>query len=133
MLAVCGGGSNATAITVVVVAILLWLLIAFAVIKTGHDRDERVLLLGLLVLSVFLGGGVYFGIADGFSGSGDDLGKFLLALLVPGAVGAAIALATRGRGGARAFFISSWGALFLTGGVYVLLLAFLGLGTVCLD
>jgi fermentation-respiration switch protein FrsA (DUF1100 family) len=133
VLAVCGGGSDTGAIAVILGAILLWLLIALAVIRTGRDRNERVVLLALLVLSVFLGGGVYFGVAEGFSGSGDDLGKFILALFVSGAVGAGIALATRSASGIRAFVVSSWGALFLTGGVYVLLIAFLGVGTACLD
>jgi hypothetical protein len=54
-------------------------------------------------------------------------------LLLPGAIGAGIALATQKGRAFRAFFISSWGALFLTGGFYVLLIAVLGLGTACFD
>ncbi|HEU5252528.1 MAG TPA: hypothetical protein VFU16_04270 [Solirubrobacterales bacterium] len=133
MLAVCGGGSNATAIVVILAAILIWLLVAYLVIRTGRDRDEQVLLVALLVISVLLGGGVFFGVQEGFSGSGDDLGKFVLSLLIAGAVGAGIALVIRGRGAVRAFVISSWGALFLTGGIYVLFIAFLGFGTGCLS
>jgi hypothetical protein len=133
MLAVCGGGSNTVALAVVLGAALVWLLIAFLAIRTGRDRQEKALLIGLLVLSVLIGPTVYFGIADGFSGGGDDLGSFILALLLPGAIGAGIALATQKGRAFRALFISSWGALFLTGGFYVLLIAVLGFGTACLD
>jgi hypothetical protein len=132
-LSVCGsGGSDAAALIVVVVVIVLWLLAVGAVIRAAEDGTERALLLGLVLASLLIGAGIFF-LPEGVDGDGDYLSRFFLALLIPGAIGVGVALLTRAVHVGRALFISVCGALFLTGGIFLLLFASLLLGTGCLD
>jgi hypothetical protein len=133
VLAVCGdGGSNAVALLVVAIVVVLWLLAVSAVIRATEDGSERALLIGLVLVSVLIGAGIFF-LPEGVSGNGDYLSRFFLALLIPGAIGVGAALLTRAAHVGRALFVSVCGALFLTGGAFLLLFASLLFGTGCLE
>jgi hypothetical protein len=132
-LAICGGGgSNAVALIVVAIVVVTWLLVVGAVIRSADDSSERAILIGLVALSVVIGAGVFF-LPEGVSGDGDYLGRFFLALLISGVIGAGLALVTGAAHVGRALFVSVCGALFLTGGAFLLLFASILLGTGCLD
>jgi hypothetical protein len=131
-LAVCGGGDDAVALTVVAIVVVAWLLALWAVIRTADAGSERAILIGLVLVSLVVGAGVFF-LPEGIDGNGDYLTRFLLALLIPGAIGGGIALLTGAAHVGRALFVSVCGALFLTGGAFLLLFASLLLGTGCLD
>lgn len=130
--AVCGGGSNAVALIVVAIVVVAWLLVVSAVIRSAEHGTERALLIGLVLISVLVGAGVFF-VPEGVSGNGDYLGRFFLALSIPAAIGVATALLTRAAHVGRALFVSVCGALFLTGGAFLLLFASLLFGTGCLE
>jgi len=133
VLAVCGsGGSDGVAVFIVGIVVLLWLLAVGAVIRGAEANSERVLLTGLVVISVVIGAVLFFG-PEGVSGDGDYLTRFFLALLIPGAVGGGVALLTQAVPVGRALFVSVCGALFLTGGAFLLLFASLLFGTGCLE
>lgn len=133
VLAVCGdGGSDTVALIVVAIVVLLWFLTVGAVVKAGEDGTERALLIGLVLASVLIGAGIFF-LPEGVSGDGDYLTRFFLALLIPGAIGIAVALLTRAVHVGRALLISVCGALFLVGGIFLLFFASLALGTGCLE
>jgi hypothetical protein len=132
-LAVCGGGGDDTvALIVVVIVVLLWFLTVSAVIKAADDATERAVLTGLVLASVLLGAGIFFG-PEGISGDGDYLSRFFIALLVPAVIGVGVALLTGAVHVGRALLISVCGALFLVGGAFLLFFASLMLGTGCLS
>jgi hypothetical protein len=108
-------------------------LVVGAVIRAARSGRERGVLIGLTLVSLLAGPAILFGLLDGFSGSGDYLVQLALALLVPGVLGACVALGTGFVHAGRALFVSVWGALFLIGGWFVLFVSFLALGTGCLD
>ena len=112
--------------------VLLWLLTVGAVIRAGEDATERALLIGLVLASVVIGAGIFF-LPEGVSGDGDYFTRFFLALLIPGAIGIAVALLTQAVHAGRALLISVCGALFLVGGIFLLFFASLALGTGCLE
>jgi hypothetical protein len=91
------------------------------------------MLIGLTLVSILAGPAILFGLFDGLSGSGDYVAEFVFALLVPGVIGAGVAFGTGSVHVGRAFFVSAWGALFLTGGWFVLVVAFLAVGTGCIS
>jgi hypothetical protein len=133
VLAVCGdGGSDVAALIVVATVVVLWLFAVGAVIRAAGDGTERALLVGLVLASLLIGAGIFF-LPEGVSGDGDYLSRFFLALLIPGAIGVGVALLTRAVHVGRALFVSVCGALFLTGGIFLLLFASILLGTGCLD
>ncbi len=132
--AVCGGGgSDTTAWAVVLGAILLWAFVAALAIRAGRDSGERLLLASLLVLSGLIGPLSSSGSPTDSPARATTTAGSILALVIPGAIGAAIALTTRTVPGLKAFFVSTWGALFATGGIYLLFIAFLAIGSGCID
>lgn len=132
-MAVCGdGGDNTVAMIVVLLVVLLWFLTVRALVKAGRDTREQALLVGLVLVSVLIGAGIFF-LPEGISGDGDYLSRFFIALLVPGAIGVGVALITGAVHAGRALFASICGALFLVGGAFLLFFASLALGTGCLS
>ncbi len=129
MIAVCSGGNNLAAWLIVLIALLMWVSVTVLVIRAARDRRERQLLLGLLLGSILLGPLIVYA----FFGGGSSVGELALMLLLPGAIGAAIAYKTRAAHGARAFFISTWGTLLLSGAYAIIFIAFIAVGTGCID
>jgi hypothetical protein len=113
--------------------VLLWLLVVGAVVRAAGSRRERGVLIGLTLASVLVGPAILFGVHDGFSGSGDYLDDVVFALLIPGVIGAGVALGTGSVHPGRAFFVSVWGALFLVGGWFVLVISLLAIGSGCIS
>lgn len=134
MLAVCGGGgSDALAWLIAVGALLAWLAVAFLIIRSAKERRERRLLIALLMGSILLGPALIAAYYHGFFGDDGSTGKLALVLLIPGAIGVGIALATRAGHGFRAFLASTWGAIFLIGAGIILLIASVAVGGGCLE
>jgi len=131
VLAICGGGNDTVAWAFVAGAILAWLGVAALIVRAGSGTAERVLLAGLLIVSVPISPWIFFMNPNGLAT--DESSRFFLALLLPGVVGTGIALATKKAHGARAFFASSWGALFVTAGFFIVLAAWFGSGSGCPD
>jgi len=134
VLAVCGGGgSEALAWLIIVVAFAGWLAVTILIVRAARDRTERHLLLGLLIGSIVLGPLLVAAFYGGVFGDDGDGGKFVGLLLIPGALGAAIAHRTKAAHSGRAFLASTWGALFLIGAVAILLVATVAVGNGCLE
>lgn len=70
---------------------------------------------------------------DGFFGSDGDFGKLVLVLLIPGTIGAGIAVATRTGHELRAFLVSTWVAIFLGGLGVIAFFAAVVVGGACLE
>ena len=134
MLAVCGsGGSELLAWLVIISAILIWVAGTVLIVRSGRDTREKRLLVALLVGSIVLGPALVAAYYDGLFGDDSSTGKVALLLLIPGAIGAVIALTTRSAHGFRAFLISTWGAVFLLGLAFVGIFAALAIGNGCLN
>lgn len=131
VLAICGGGNDTVAWAFVAGAILAWIGVAALIIRAGSGIAERVLLASLLIVSVPIGPWIFFANPNGLATN--ESSRFFLALLLPGVIGTGVALASRKAHGARAFLASSWGALFVTAGFFIVLAAFFGFGSGCPD
>jgi hypothetical protein len=130
----CGGGGNATVgwlITLVVFASMF--AVTALIIGTGRDRTERRLLLGLLIGSIVLGPLIIAAFYHGVFGDDSNGWKLAALLLVPGALGAAIAHRTKAAHSGRAFLVSTLGAVFLIGAGVILLFIALTIGNGCLE
>jgi hypothetical protein len=134
VLAVCGGGGNDLVAWLIVLGVLLgWIGGAVLIVKSARNHRERHLLIGLLIASVLLGPLLVAAFYDGVFGADGSYGKLAGVLLIPGAIGTLIALKTRDGHGVRAFLISTWGAFFLSGLWVVIFIAFIAVGTGCID
>jgi hypothetical protein len=132
VLAVCGGGgSNVAALLLTALAIGAWILIAALVIRAARDRRERKALIALALVSSLAGPAILFGLLAGFSGDNSRLLEIIITLLLPGLIGACVAVVMRAADALRAFFLALWGAVFLVGAYAVLVLAFLAIGDGC--
>jgi hypothetical protein len=130
------GGSSAIGSLIFLVLTAIWLAAAVLIVRAaGRDRTERRFLAGLLVASFVLGPLIVAAFYAGFFGDDSKVGKLAVLLLIPGALGAAIAHRTKAVHGAKAFLISTLGAVSLVGLAIVLLLAALLVGgdDICLE
>jgi hypothetical protein len=105
------GENGALVLVIALAAFAVWVLLTALIVKTGRDRPERRLLLGVLIGSIVLGPLIIAGYYDGLVGSDSSIGKLVPFLAIPGAIGAVIAHLTRAASPLRAFFIASWGAV----------------------
>ena len=134
MLAVCGGGgSDVAAWLIVLAALLAWVTGTVLIVRSARDKKEKRLLIALLVVSIPLGPALIAAFYDGVFGSDSDFGKLVLVLLVPGAIGAGIALYTRAGHGLRAFLASTWGVIFIGGVGMIMFFAAFVVGGGCLE
>jgi hypothetical protein len=118
---------------IILIALAAWLAVTILILRAARDRTERRLLLALLVGSIVLGPLILYAFYEGVLGNPDNVGKLAALLLLPGALGAAIAHRTRAAHSGRAFLASTWGALFLVGGTAILAVAILAVGNGCLE
>jgi hypothetical protein len=134
VLLACGGGGNGgLALAIGVLAVAIWAGLAVIIVRAAHDRGERRLLIGLLVLFVVVGPLVIAAFYAGFFGADDNLGKLALIMLVPPMI-ASVAVQASGAGhGLRAFLVSVWGSVFLIGTGLVFFIAALTVGGACLE
>jgi peptidoglycan/LPS O-acetylase OafA/YrhL len=133
VLAVCGGGgSDAAALLVVAVAVAAWILVAALVIRGASDHRERMVLIAVTLVSSLVGPTILFGLLGGLDGDNDQLPKIVIALLLPGLLGACVAVGRREAPVAHALFLAVWGAAFLVGAYIVLVISSLLVGTDCL-
>ncbi len=134
MLAVCGGGgSDWLAWLIILTAIAVWFAGTVLIVRSARDKREKRLLIVLLVGSIVIGPALTAAYYHGLFGDDSSTGKLALLLIIPGAIGAGIALTTRAAHGFRAFLISTWGAVFLLGLAFVSLFAALVFGNGCLS
>jgi hypothetical protein len=133
VLAVCGGGSDGAALLVAALVAGAWILLALLVIKVAEGRRERMALLVLALVSSTVGPAILFAFLDGFDGDNSQLPKVVIALLLPGAIAACVAIGTGRAHAARAFFLVLWGAVFVPGAYVVLVISALAIGTGCLS
>jgi hypothetical protein len=133
VLAVCGGGGNdAAALILAIVVFALWAAAVWAMTWVNTEAEERSHLILLLCFSGLIGGLIFF-LPIGVFGDDDYLGRFFLALLVPMGIGLGAALWSRRFGAGRALGVSCAGAIFAPGGLILLLIAGLAIGTGCLS
>lgn len=135
MLLACGSdgeGSAVLAWLIALGALSIWAAGTVLIIKSARDRKEKRLLVALLVGSIVLGPALIAAYYQGFFGDDSSTGKLAVVLLVPGAIGAGIAIATRAGHGLRAFLASTWGAIFLGGAGTILFIAAI-VGGACLE
>jgi uncharacterized membrane protein len=118
---------------VILAAIAVWVAGTVLIVRSARDKREKRLLIALLVGSIVLGPALTAAYYGGLLGDDSSTGKLALLLVIPGAIGAGIATATRAAHGFRAFLISTWGALFLLGLAFVAIFAALGIGNGCLN
>ena len=133
MLAVCGGGSDAVALLVVALAVVAWIWVAVLVIKGARDRRERKVLIAVALVSCLVGPAILFGLLAGLSGDSTRLPEIVIGLLLPGLIGACVAVFRKAARAASAFLLALWGAVFLPGAYLILVISFLALGTGCLE
>jgi hypothetical protein len=134
VLVACGGGGSAAGALLVTLGVFaVWFAITALIVRTARDRTERRLLLGLLIGSIVLGPLIIKAFYDGVFGDDSDSGKLALLLLIPGALGAAIAYWTKAAHSLRAFLVSSWGAVSLIGLGTILFFVALAVGGGCLE
>jgi hypothetical protein len=131
MLAVCGGGGNDTLAVLLVLAVVAgWGLVAALVIRAGRDPRERLLLAGLLLAAIVIGA-LAFLVPE--AASDDFVERAVIALVLTGATGLAAAWITRAAHPGRALFVSLWGSFFGPGGLMLLFVAALAVGTGCIS
>ncbi len=134
MLAVCGGGgSEVLAWLIIISAIAVWIAGTVLIVRSARDKKEKRLLIALLIGSIVLGPALVAAYYHGYFGDDSSTGKVALLLLVPGAIGAGIAVASGAAHGFRAFVASTWGAVFLLGFGAVSIIAALAIGNGCLN
>lgn len=134
MLAVCGGGgSDLLAWLIILGAISVWVAGTGLIVRSARDKREKRLLVALLIGSIVIGPALTAAYYHGLFGDDSSTGKLALLLVIPGAIGVGIALATRAAHGFRAFLISTWGAVFLLGLAFVAFFAAVAIGNGCLN
>lgn len=109
---------------------------ALMVRAVGRDPAERLFLAVLLAATFVLGVLITAAFYAGFFGDDSEGGKLVALLLIPAALGAAIAHWTKAAHSAKAFLISTVGALSLIAlAIGLLVVAFLvgGGGDICLE
>jgi hypothetical protein len=140
MLLACASGEGGSAavgwlISSVVIAICL-AAATLMVRAVGRDPAERLFLVVLLAATFVLGVVIAAAFYAGFFGDDSEGGKLVALLLIPPALGAAIARWTGAAHAAKAFLVSTVGAVSLIAlAVGVLVVAFLvgGGGDICLE
>jgi hypothetical protein len=131
ILAVCDGGGNDTLAVLLVVGVVAgWAVVAAAVIRTGRNPRER-RLLTLLLLAAIVIGSVVFLVPEAVSD--DFVKRAIIALALTGATGVAAAWITGAVHVGRALFVSLWGSFFGPGGLLLLFVAALAVGTGCIS
>jgi hypothetical protein len=134
VLAVCGGrGSDLLAWLIILGAISVWVAGTVLIVRSARDKREKRLLIALLIGSIVIGPALIAAYYHGLFGDDSSTGKLALLLVIPGAIGVGIALATRAAHGSRAFLISTWGAVFLIGLAFVSFFAAVAIGNGCLN
>ena len=136
MLVACesgGGGSGVVGGLVALAVLAICLAVTIPIFKAARDETERRLLLGLLIGSMVLGPLIIAAFYAGLFGEDGNVGKLAVLLLMPGALGAAIAHRTRAAHAARAFLVSTWGAVFLVGAGVILFIVALTVGGACIE
>jgi hypothetical protein len=140
MLVACASGEGGSAavgwlISLVVIAICL-AAAALMVRAVGRDPAERLFLAVLLASTFVLGVLITAAFYAGFFGDDSQGGKLVALLLVPAALGAAIAHWTGAAHSAKAFLISTVGPVSLIAlAIGLLVVAYLvgGGGDICLE
>lgn len=132
MLAVCGGGSDVFAFAVVLVIGGLYAAALLTALGRAEDGEELGLLIGLLLVSVAIGG-LLFLYPHGINGDADFLGRFVISLVVSGLLGVGAVLKLGEQSAGRALFIALAGDILIPAGFFVLFLASMIFGTGCLD
>jgi hypothetical protein len=133
VLAVCEGGSDAAVLIVVILAVGAWIGLGVVIIAAARDHRERNALIALALVSSLVGPAILFGLLAGISGDNSRLLEIVLTLLLPGLIGACLAVGMRAAHAARAFPLALWGVVFLPGAYIVLLIAAFAIGTACLS
>jgi hypothetical protein len=130
-----GGGGSAFGWLLTIAVLAAWILVTALMLRTLRDRTERRLLLGLLIGSIVIGPLIIAAYYGGLFGDDSSIGELALLLMIPAAIGAAIAYLTGWANPLRVFLISLWGAVFLiSAGLFLFLIAvILGGGTVCME
>jgi hypothetical protein len=127
------GENGALVLLIALAALAVWALLTLLIVRSGRDRKERRLLWGLLIASIAIGPLIIAAYYAGLAGSDSSIGKLVPLLAIPGAIGAAIAHLTRGANPLRAFFVSTWGAVFLISAGFFLVYLALIVGGACLE
>ncbi len=70
---------------------------------------------------------------SGRPGDNTRLPEIVITLLLPGLIGACVAVYRKAAHAARAFLLAFWGADFLPGAYLMLVISFLAIGTGCLE
>jgi hypothetical protein len=129
-----GGGSPAVDWLIALLALAIWLTAAALIVwAAGRDKAERRFLTALLVASFVLGPLIIAAFYAGYFGDDSDLGKLAVLMLIPGALGAAIAHRTRAAHSGKAFLISTLGAVFVVSLAVGLFLVAVLSGDLCLE
>ncbi len=128
-----GGSHGALVLLITLAALAVWILLTALLVRAGQDRTERRLLLGLLIGSIVLGPLIIAAYYGGHFGSDSSIAKLVPFLAIPGAIGAVIAHLTGAASRLRAFFVSTWGALFLISLSFFLIYVALIVGEACLE
>ena len=116
-----------------ILAVAAWIAVAVILIRAARDHRERNALIALALVSSLVGPAILFGLLAGFSGDNSRLLEIVITLLLPGLIGACVAVGTRAAHAARAFLLALWGVIFLPGAYIVLLVAAFAIGTGCLS
>jgi hypothetical protein len=133
MTAVCGGGGNDTlGFLVIVVVGALYALAVLKAMSLAEFGDELAILVALFTISVAVGGLVFL-YPHGIDGNGDYLGRFVISLVAAGVLGGITTAKLGEQSAGRAFFLALAGDILIPAGIFLLLIASVGIGTGCLD
>jgi hypothetical protein len=131
------GGSEVVGSLISLAVVAICLAAAVLMVRAlGRDRTERLFLAGLLAATFVLGVLITAAFYASYFGDDSEGGKLVALLLIPPALGAAIAHRTKAAHSARAFLISTVGAVSLIAlAIGLLVVAFLvgGGGDICLE
>lgn len=130
VLAVCGGGNDVLAWIFGIGVAGVYAGALLAAVFRAEDGTEMAMGLGLLVASVAIGALFTFGGAS-FLG-GDQLGAFVVSLLVCGGLAIGVAARWREEIVGRLIFLGVGGAAAIPAGFLLLLFAAFGIGSGCL-
>jgi hypothetical protein len=135
MLLACGsdGGSAALVWLIALAALAVWALLTTLIVRRAPERIERRLLWGLLIASIVLGPLIIAAYYSGLFGSDDSIGKLVPLLAIPGAIGAVVAHLTPAANPLRAFFVGTWGTLFLISAGFFLFYLAAVVGGACIE
>jgi hypothetical protein len=133
VLATCGGGGNdAAALLVMILALAAWGVGAGAVVCAGTESGERKFLLIVLIVAAIVAPLVFVP-ESGLLGDQVSGVRCLIALLIPAAIGFWWAARSGSASPGRALVVAMVGAVLLPGGLFVIFVASLGIGTGCLE